>query len=206
MPGRAHRDIVVRNNEAFKNVAGIEIENSVNALVENNTSHNNAAGILVFVLPNNPSKVGERCRVVNNRVFDNNGPNFGKEGTIVASLPSGVGMLVMAADHTEVTQNVVTGNDTCGLAVIGLESSPGVAERQAKQGAHAIDVEPNSDYTLVHNNTFAARFAAAFPGVPGSDIIWDGSGSGNEFRDKNISSFPLQLPSAPGTEVAAAQP
>lgn len=207
------RDIVVRNNEAFKNVAGIEIENSVNALVENNSSHNNSAGILVFVLPNNPSKVGERCRVVNNRVFDNNGPNFGKEGTIVASLPSGIGMLVMAADHTEIAQNTVTGNNTCGLAVIGLGSSPGVAERQEKAGGHPIDVEPNSDYTLVRHNLFAdngksvdARFAASFPGVPGSDIVWDGSGTGNEFREKDVRSFPLQLPSAPGTDVAAAQP
>src|SRR5262249_43347639 len=55
------RDIVVRNSEAHDNVTGIEIENSINALVENNYVHNNTGGILVFILPNNPSKVGRDC-------------------------------------------------------------------------------------------------------------------------------------------------
>ncbi|HSE96728.1 MAG TPA: parallel beta-helix domain-containing protein, partial [Blastocatellia bacterium] len=60
------RDIVVRDCEAHSNVTGIEIENSVNAIVENNYVHNNTGGILVFVLPNNPSKVGRNCKVINN--------------------------------------------------------------------------------------------------------------------------------------------
>jgi len=197
------RDIIVRNNEVFKNVAGIEIENCVNALVENNTCHNNAAGMLVFVLPNNPSKVGENCRVINNRIFDNNGPNFGKPGTIVASLPSGMGLIIMAADHTEITQNTITGNNTYGLSVISLMSSPGAAARQEK-GGHPIDIEPNSDYTRVYGNILSgngaavdATFAEAIPGVPGGDIIWDGSGEGNTFDQPGVKTMPPDLPAAP---------
>src|SRR5262249_25154604 len=45
------RDIVVRDSEVYENVAGIEIENSINAIVENNYAHNNTGGILVFILP-----------------------------------------------------------------------------------------------------------------------------------------------------------
>jgi parallel beta-helix repeat protein len=44
------QQIVVRNNEAFQNVAGIEIENSFFADVYGNDSHGNTAGILVFDL------------------------------------------------------------------------------------------------------------------------------------------------------------
>ena len=54
------RDIVVKDCTAHGNVTGIEIENSVNAVVENNYVYNNTGGILVFVLPNNPSKVGPK--------------------------------------------------------------------------------------------------------------------------------------------------
>ncbi len=37
-------------------MAGIEIENSVSAVVDNNSAHHNTTGILVFALPNNPIK------------------------------------------------------------------------------------------------------------------------------------------------------
>ncbi len=85
------RDIVVRNNEVFNNVAGIEIENCVGAVVTNNSAHHNTTGILVFVLPNNPIKEGSDTRVINNRVWANNHENFGKPGTTVSNLPNGRG-------------------------------------------------------------------------------------------------------------------
>ena len=34
---------------------------------------NNAGGILVFLLPNNPSKLSKGCVVQNNRIYNNNG-------------------------------------------------------------------------------------------------------------------------------------
>src|SRR5262249_20700573 len=71
------KDIVVHANEVHDNVTGIEIENSVNALVEENYAHDNTGGILVFLLPNNPSKVGTDTRVLRNRVVTNNHANFG---------------------------------------------------------------------------------------------------------------------------------
>ena len=54
------RGIVVRDSEAFGNVSGIEIENSVDALVENNYAHDNSAGILVFILPGKTSTEFQR--------------------------------------------------------------------------------------------------------------------------------------------------
>ena len=132
------RDIVVRNNEVFNNVAGIEIENCTAALVTNNSAHHNTAGLLVFVLPNNPSKVGLDTRVINNRSWANNHENFGKPGTLIANLPPGIGILVMAADRTEVTQNLVAENDSYGVVVGALYAASGRAQagRRAELGSH----------------------------------------------------------------------
>ena len=190
------QDIVVRNNEVFKNVAGIEIENSVNVIVTNNSCHHNAAGMLVFVLPNNPSKEGRLCLVSNNRIWENNGPNFGKPGTIVESLPSGVGLIVMGADNTRITNNLFEKNDTYALTVISLLS----ANLNRDFGA-TLDVEPNSDRTLITRNTYrdngnnpSERFKIAFPGVPGGDLLWDGKGTGNTWHEEgDLRTVPADL-------------
>src|SRR5580658_2644455 len=51
-------NIIVRKSRAEKNVAGIEIENSVGADVYENVSTHNTGGILVFDLPDLPVKGG----------------------------------------------------------------------------------------------------------------------------------------------------
>ncbi|GMU92171.1 MAG: hypothetical protein AMXMBFR4_12290 [Candidatus Hydrogenedentota bacterium] len=194
------KNIIVRNNEAFNNVAGIEIENSVNAVVSNNSAHHNTGGILVFVLPNNPSKVGENCRVINNRVWSNNHPNFGKPGSTVSYIPPGTGILVMAADRTEITRNWIADNNSYGIAVLNVRTgSPGL------ELAHDLDIEPNSDGTVVADNVYSGNgkdVAGAFKaaGAPGGDLFWDGSGTDNVWREAgNLSTFPdnlLQLAAA----------
>jgi len=64
--------IVVRNNLVEENVAGIEIENSIEADVYNNEARNNTGGILVFDLPNlTVITNGRQCRVYDNNVHDN---------------------------------------------------------------------------------------------------------------------------------------
>src|SRR5690606_13918771 len=117
------RDIIVRDNEVFHNVAGIEIENSVNALVTNNSAHHNTGGILVFCLPNNPSKVSDNCKGINNRLWSNNRENFAKPGTAVSYVPPGVGIFVMAADRTQVTKNIIRDNDSMGVSVVSISNS-----------------------------------------------------------------------------------
>jgi parallel beta-helix repeat protein len=141
------RDIIVRDSIAFASVTGIEIENSVNALVENNYVYNNTGGILVFLLPNNVSKVGRDTRVVNNRVLDNNHVNFGNPTSTVGRVPPGGGILVMAADSTEVTGNEVGGNNSYGIAVTSLET--------AFPKGTQFDVGTTPENNWIHGNRFA---------------------------------------------------
>src|SRR4029434_3597221 len=77
--------IVVRDNRAELNVAGIEIENSTHADVYRNTVTNNTGGILVFNLPGLPVKDGRQTRVYSNHIHDNNTDNFAPKGNIVAT-------------------------------------------------------------------------------------------------------------------------
>ena len=89
-------NVVVRDNVATGNVAGIEIENTVDALVEDNEAWDNTSGLLAFVLPNNPSKVGQNCTMRNNNVHDNNRVNWGDPTAVVSKIPAGIGVAVMA--------------------------------------------------------------------------------------------------------------
>ncbi len=187
------RDIIVRNNECYGNVAGIEVENCINSLVENNYLHDNTAGILVFLLPNNPSKVGSDHKVSNNRVLNNNHANLGDPNAIVGKLIPGSGMLIMAADRTEVTANEIRGNDSFGLAVVGLAV--------AFPKGTTFDVGAIPESNRIHGNTFAdnGRNPAGLVkeiGAKNCDIFWDGSGWNNSFEQTGVKSFPAILPNS----------
>lgn len=186
------RGIVVRQNEAVANVAGIEIENSTDALVENNHVHDNTGGILVFVLPFNPSKVGQATRVVKNRVLHNNTPNFAAPGSTVANVLRGTGILVLGADDTVVADNEIGENESCGISVSGLIGLYPADTR--------FDVEPFSDRTRVHSNVLRANGLAPderlekLYKLPGRDLIWDGTGKDNAWLQPGATSYPETLP------------
>jgi parallel beta-helix repeat protein len=185
------QDIVVRKNEVFGNVTGIEIENSVNALVEDNYAHDNTGGILVFLLPNNPSKVGHDTRVVRNRVIRNNHPNFGDPNAIVSQVPPGTGIFIMAADRTVVTGNEIRGNDSVGIAVLSL--------KQAFPRGTTFDVSPTPEGNFIQGNVLAENGRNPAPAVKaaggGADLLWDGSGADNRWEQPGATSFPPFLPS-----------
>ena len=96
------KDVIVRRNRAEHNVAGIEIENSTRADVYDNIVRHNAGGLLVFDLPDLPKVGGHSTRLYNNQVVENNTRNFAPPGNIVASVPSGTGVIVMANEKVEI--------------------------------------------------------------------------------------------------------
>ena len=112
------KNIIVENCEAFYNVAGIEIENSTNADVFNNYVHDNTGGILVFDLPDLLVKKGGKVRVFNNLVLENNLYNFAPEGNIVAKVPAGTGIMILAASQVEIFSNVIFENKTANISIV----------------------------------------------------------------------------------------
>ncbi len=174
------KGIVVEDCVAHGNVTGIEIENSVDARVERNHVYDNAGGILVFALPGNPSKEAKRTRVALNRIIGNNHENFADPSAIVARVPSGGGVFILAADDTEVTDNEIRDHNSFGVAVLGLES--------LFPGRGSFDVGAFSDRTRVHENRFTnnggnadKKITAA--GLKGADLLWDVTGPTNTWNE-----------------------
>lgn len=115
--GQSH-NIIVRRNRAELNVAGIEIENSTNADVFENTATTNTGGILVFNLPGLAVANGAGTRVYNNQVFANNTENFAPAGNIVAQVPTGTGVVILAAHDVEIFDNDIRDHLSINLGMI----------------------------------------------------------------------------------------
>ena len=111
-------NIIVRRNKVEQNVAGIEIENCTRADVYENLATDNAGGLLVFTMPDLPKKDSRHCRVYQNSVHANNHENFAPKGNIVATVPPGTGVMIMASDEVEVFDNSIENNQTSGLSIV----------------------------------------------------------------------------------------
>lgn len=189
--GQSRGPIIVRNNEVYNNVTGIEIENSTNAEVYDNHAHDNTGGILVFLLPNNPSKVGYNTRVYNNLVENNNHENFGNPDSVVGLVPPGTGIMIMTADNTEVYENTIRGNQTFGVAVTSLYI---LYDRDT-----VFDLGPLPENNWIHGNTFEnngydPQGLVKDIGLGGADVMWTGEGWNNAFDEPGASTFPPVLP------------
>lgn len=110
--------IIVRNNRAEKNVAGIEIENSSNADVFGNTATNNTGGLLVFNLPDLAVKNGTGTRVYDNTIVENNTQNFAPPGGIVGMVPAGTGIALLAAHGVEIFGNTIADHKAINIGII----------------------------------------------------------------------------------------
>ena len=169
------KNIVVRRNRAEMNVAGIEIENSLNADVYENVATDNAGGILVFNLPDLPMKGGKITRVYKNQVFANNHPNFAPKGNMVAQVASGTGIMVLATSQIEVFQNTIKDNKSVNVTILSYVST----------GNPIKDVayDPFTESIHIHDNTISgggnapsgkAETLAKAVGAPLPSILYDG--------------------------------
>ena len=172
--------ILVRDNRAELNVAGIEIENSTHADVYRNTVTRNTGGILVFNLPGLPVKDGRKTRVFENHIYDNNTDNFAPDGNIVATVPAGTGFMVLAHDEIEFFSNKVENNRTANTLILSFTTTG--------KPTNDPSFEPYPQQIAIYNNRFVgggdspdsidlkALKVAKF-GLSGSlpDIIWDGA-------------------------------
>ncbi|MEZ5891687.1 MAG: parallel beta-helix domain-containing protein [Parvularculaceae bacterium] len=174
------QNVVIRNNRAERNVAGIEIENTFDADVYGNIATENTGGILVFNMPN-LKQPGARSRVYNNQIFKNNTKNFGLPGTAVASVPAGSGVVVNSNDYVEIFDNDIRDNKTANVIIASVFSSG-----LSTDGMQA-DFDPYPRGIYVYGNTFegggdnpdgvelqALKLATVGPLNPIPDVLWDG--------------------------------
>lgn len=141
--------VVVKNCTAFQNVAGIEIENSLYADVYDNIATGNTGGILIFDLPDLVQKKGGFVKVHNNIVKENNLSNFAPKGNIVAKVPKGTGLMILAVSNVDIYDNQIINNKTMGVGVISYF----ITENKIKDKKY--DPYPNA--ISIHHNTFERK-------------------------------------------------
>ena len=122
-------NVIVKNNRAEYNVAGIEIENTTNADVFDNVATRNTGGILVFNMPQIP-KEGHSSRVFRNTIVANNTENFAAEGTAVSGVPKGTGVLINSNDRVEVFDNKIKDNQTANILISSYFSASFAGQRE----------------------------------------------------------------------------
>jgi parallel beta-helix repeat protein len=198
------RNIIVRNSLAMFNVAGIEIENCYNADVYGNVATRNTGGILVFDLPDLPQKGGHSVRIFSNRSEANDTPNFAPKGNIVAGVPTGTGVIIMANRDVHVFNNMLGDNGSTNVLIVGYS-----------QDTKDAGYNPVGSNILVAGNTHGkAGFApgpqfvggALIKGAMGSipPIVWDGTGTNVRVKDA-VPTLSLNLRD-PKTRATAANP
>jgi len=168
--------IIVRNSRAEYNVAGIEIENSTFADVYDNVATNNTGGILVFDLPNIPVQGGRNTRIFNNQIISNNVDNFAPVGNIVAGVPAGTGLMVMANDSIEVFGNEFTNNQTASVLIVSYLLGGRTTDD--------LNYDPYPEAIFIHDNQYVGggnapdseplKMLQAATGQAIPDIVWDG--------------------------------
>lgn len=161
--------VVIRNNKAYWNVAGIESENSKWVEIYGNEAYENTGGILVFDLPG-LTQYGYSTKVHDNIIRSNNFQNFAMKGNIVASIPPGSGMMVLATHDIEIFENDFQDNTTVGVAIVSYELVAALNEGEEEQeesigGVQSVDNRFREDtlynpfpYDVkIHSNKFSNK-------------------------------------------------
>jgi parallel beta-helix repeat protein len=187
--------VIIRRNKVMRNVAGIESENTKYADIYENTATENTGGILIVDLPDLPVQGGKSTRVFNNDVYANNTENFAPEGNIVATVPQGTGVMILASDQVEVFNNRIRDNQAMNLTVVSYF----VADRPIKDKNY----DPYPESIFIHDNTFSGggnapsglllRLLALKLGKPFPDILYDGIVDGKKLTPQGTLPDELRL-------------
>ncbi len=200
------KNIIVRNSVAMYNVAGIEIENCYGADVYSNIAMHNTGGILVFDLPNLPQMGGHSVRIFANRATKNDTPNFAPKGNIVASVPVGTGIMVMANRDVAVFNNVIGDNQTANVMLIAYPQA--FTDKAYNPYPRNVTVRDNqhgrSGWDPMIVPDAATRTAL---GAIGMGVLWDGLlQSGSSIRVADATPVLSLNMAAPGADPATAKP
>ncbi len=184
--------VVITKNRVTDCTVGIEVENSSNITVDDNTARGNAVGILVSLLPGLEVTASRDITVANNVLTRNNRPNpVTDPSDVLSRLPSGIGVLNLGGDSVLVKGNIVTQNKSAGIAIV-----------QVPPEFAALDprIDPVPDHNAIRHNVAVQNGSDPDPKIapfPGSDLLWDLSGTGDCWaRNVFQTSFPT-LPACP---------
>jgi parallel beta-helix repeat protein len=192
---------IIRNNLAYDNTIGIEIENTINVETRNNVTRDNSVGVVGIVLPGRSIAMTDIVSIVENEIYNNNRLNPVTDPMdVISRLPSGIGILLIATDNVDVFGNSVLNNGSVGIGLLSLAADLAALDTR---------INPTPDNNSIFNNIVLGNGTNPDPklallGLPARDLLWDGTGTGNGWANNQFgTSFPRTLP---GLSVAVPEP
>lgn len=184
------QDVVITKNHTTDCRVGFEIENSNGIDIEENEANNNSIGISIFVLPG-LSITSTSDIIVNRNVLNKNNRTLppADPANPFENIPGGIGLLNVGGDRVVVRRNIAMNNDSAGIALVQLP---------AKLAALDPRIDPLPDGNAIRNNVTLQNGDHPHPllgSLPGSDLLWDGTGADNCWSD-NV--FKTTFPELPG--------
>lgn len=138
--------VIIRNNTAKHNVAGIESENSTNVRIHGNKAYENTGGLLIFDLPG-LTMYGGNVEVWENEILNNNLDNFAPPGNIVGMIPAGTGIMVLATRDVVIRNNNIHDHKTVSVAIVSYELVAALsADDENETGTVGSTAEINDAY------------------------------------------------------------
>ena len=83
--------------------------------------------------------------------FENNTPNFAPAGNIVAGVPTGTGLMVLANDKVEVFGNTFRDNNTSQITMISYNTAALLGGLEVPD---LPEFDPFSESLWIHDNTY----------------------------------------------------
>ena len=197
----AAENVRVVGNELYGSPTGLEITVSNEITAEDNDIHDNTVGVGLYhpagagLPPLQPLDRNGFWHIRNNRIYNNNAVNTAPEGSIVAELPPGIGVLVLGVDNVDIENNSIENNNFLGVAVVDFcLVSAGTNQDCTVNPPEVADAAP--EHNRVVGNTFVdnhgnppdhafAGFASDFGELGGMD---------NCYSDNVIENTPPLLP------------
>jgi parallel beta-helix repeat protein len=179
-------NVDVLRNLVENSVNGIEVSNSDDILLVDNEARNNTVGAAILLLPDIYENRGSAKRIdmQNNWLHDNNKPNTARPGSILAEIPSGIGIIYLGVDDSVASGNLVENNDFAGIAIsdyciplLGTEFActvdptitPEFLADEKAENNRVVDNELNNNATNIDPDSPFAIYAADLVLITGND-------------------------------------
>lgn len=174
-------DGVVRSNVVEGNVVGIDIENSMRIVVEDNEVFRNSIGVLVSARPGLFQPKNLEVIVRQNDVRENNLPNFAADTSHLAILGEGTGIAVIAAIATDVKNNRLASHDRSHLLFLNYAS---LDLEKVKDPFYRPDLVDSrlSGNVFVGEDERSRVASNDWRNAKGFEVIWDGIVTSRKLR------------------------
>ncbi len=201
----ASENVRVVGNELHSSPTGLEITVSYEVTAEQNDIHDNTVGVGLYhpssagLPPLQPLERNGFWHIIDNDIYNNNAENTAPEGSIVAELPPGIGILMTGVDNIDIENNRIENNDFLGIAMVDYcVVVDGTRADCDDNPPEVTDVRPENNRVV--GNTLVDNHGDPPPGPfqeAAADILELG-GANNCFSDNVINNATLPVLTIPG--------